>query len=107
MTALLLLSVINLSAMEHTLKILTVKPVTHNVNCIRFEKPDGHKFVPGQATDVCVNKKGWEKEKRPFTFTCLNTDPYLEFTIKSYNDHDGVTKQVGLLKANDQLIIED
>lgn len=82
-------------------------PVTHNVHRIRFGKPEGYKFTPGQATDVSVNKPDWADEKRPFTFTCLNDDPYLEFTIKSYNDHDGVTKQIGLLAEGDSLIIDD
>jgi len=85
--------------MQHTLKVLSVMPVTHNVHRIRFGKPEGYKFTPGQATDVSVNKPDWADEKRPFTFTCLNDDPYLEFTIKSYNDHDGVTKQIGLLQC--------
>lgn len=93
--------------MEHILKILSVTPVTHNVHCIRFEKPEGYRFIPGHATDVSINKPGWESEKRPFTFTCLASDPYLEFTIKSYMDHDGVTKQIAGLKEGDELIIGD
>ena len=93
--------------MPHSQKILSVAPVTHDVNRIRFEKPEGYAFVPGQATDVALDKPGWENELRPFTFTSLNTDPYLEFTIKSYSDHDGVTNQIRQLKAGDRLIIHD
>jgi len=93
--------------MEFTLKVLSVKEVTHNVRCIRLEKPEGYKFVPGQATEVSINKPGFENEKRPFTFTALNEQPYLEFTIKCYTDHDGVTKEIGKLKAGDELIIGD
>ena len=93
--------------MEQTLRILSITSVTHDVHCIRFEKPEGYKFTPGQATDVSINKDGWKDEKRPFTFTCLNEEPYLEFTIKSYSDHDGVTNQIGQLKIGDQLIIDD
>jgi len=88
-------------------KILDIFPVTHNVRCIRLEKPEGYRFTPGQATDVAINKKGWTTEKRPFTFTCLNEDPYLEFTIKCYNDHDGVTNQVSGLQPGDELMIDD
>jgi ferredoxin-NADP reductase len=77
------------------------------VNCIRLEKPKGFAFIPGQATDVAINKPGWESELRPFTFTCLNEDPYLEFTIKSYTDHDGVTNQIRQLKAGDHLLIHE
>lgn len=93
--------------MEHTLRILSIHPVTHDVRCIRLEKPRGYRFTPGQATDVAINRPGWRNEKRPFTFTCLNDDPYLEFTIKCYSDHDGVTNQVGQLKAGDELIIDE
>lgn len=93
--------------MEYTLKILSISPVTHNVRCIRLEKPQGYDFTPGQATEVAINKEGWIHEKRPFTFTCLHDEPYLEFTIKCYDDHDGVTKQIGLLKEGDELIIDD
>ncbi len=46
-------------------------------------------------------------EKRPFTFTGLTDADVLEFTIKSYNKRNGVTKQIGLLKPNDELIIRD
>ncbi len=93
--------------MEHVLKILSIANVTHNVRCIRLGKPQGYKFIPGQATEVAINKEGWKDEKRPFTFTCLNDDPYLEFTIKCYNDHNGVTKQIGQLRAGDELIIDE
>lgn len=93
--------------MTHTLRIITISQVTHDVRCIRLEKPEGYIFTPGQATEVAINKEGWLSEKRPFTFTCLNDDPYLEFTIKCYNDHDGVTNQVSLLKEGDELIIDE
>ena len=93
--------------MAHTLKILSVLPVTHNVRRIRLQKPEGYSYIPGQATDVIVNKPGWTNEKRPFTFTSLNSDDHLEFTIKSYTDHDGVTNQVAGLVAGDELILDE
>ncbi len=91
--------------MEYIIKVLSITEVTHNVRCIRVEKPAGYVFSPGQATEVSINKDRWAAEKRPFTFTGLNDDPYLEFTIKCYSDHDGVTKQIGQLLAGDELII--
>lgn len=93
--------------MTYTQKILSIKPVTHDVRCIQIEKPAGYHFLPGQATDVSINKDGWATEKRPFTFTCLNEDPYLEFTIKCYSDHNGVTRQILNLREGDELIIDD
>ena len=81
--------------------------VTHDVRCFRLEKPVDYSFVPGQATDLAIDKDGWRDEKRPFTFTSLNSDPYLEFTIKSYSDHDGVTNRIALLQPGDGLIIDE
>jgi ferredoxin-NADP reductase len=93
--------------MDFVVEVLDIFPVTHNVRCIRFQKPGGFQFVPGQATDVSINKPGWENEKRPFTFTCLAEKPYLEFTIKIYSDHNGVTNEIGKLKKGDSLLIGD
>ena len=46
-------------------------------------------------------------EKRPFTFTCLPNDDYLEFTIKTYPSHKGVTNELLQLKQEDELILHD
>jgi ferredoxin-NADP reductase len=91
----------------YTVKIFSIAKVTHNVRRFRFEKPEGYHFNPGQATEVSINKPGWEEERRPFTFTCLNEESYLEFTIKIYSDHNGVTNELGKLNAGDELIIRD
>jgi ferredoxin-NADP reductase len=91
----------------YTVKILSIENVTHNVKRFRYEKPEGYSFHPGQATEVSINKPGWEDERRPFTFTSLSEDPYLEFTIKIYTDHHGVTNELGKLVAGDELIIRD
>jgi ferredoxin-NADP reductase len=93
--------------MQRTVKITAIENITHNVRRYVIEKPEGYKFEPGQATDVSINEEAWKYKKRPFTFTCLNSDPYLEFSIKSYNDHDGVTHRLGQLKVGDELIIHD
>ncbi|CAL1516310.1 FAD-binding oxidoreductase [Chitinophaga sp. MM2321] len=93
--------------MEFVLKVLSITEVTHDVRCIRIEKPAGYSFIPGQATEVAINKPGWEAEKRSFTFTSLNDDPYLEFTIKCYTDHPGVTGEIRHLKIGDELIIDE
>jgi ferredoxin-NADP reductase len=96
-----------MAPIKHTVKILAIEEVTHNVRRIVTEKPNGYEFKPGQATEVSINKPGWKDEARPFTFTSLEENPCLEFTIKVYDDHDGVTKQVGQLKRGDELIIRD
>jgi ferredoxin-NADP reductase len=93
--------------MVHTVRILKVEPVTHDVRRFTVEKPAGFRFEPGQATEVAINRSGWHEQKRPFTFTSLNDWPDLEFTIKIYSDHDGVTHQLGGLGEGDELLIDD
>lgn len=92
---------------SHIVKINAIQDVTHDVKRFRIEKPAGYQFTPGQATEVSINKPGWEDERRPFTFTSLNQHPWLEFTIKRYADHDGVTNQLHQLREGDELIIRD
>src|SRR4051812_33182701 len=96
---------INFSVMEQVVKILSIKNVTHNVKAFRLSKPAGFRFAPGQATDLSINKPGWEQEVRPFTFTSLNEWDHLEFTIKIYSDHSGVTNELNKLVPGDELII--
>lgn len=91
----------------HIVKILSVENVTHNVRSYKVQKPYGYTFVPGQATEVAINKDRWKNERRPFTFTGLNEWPHLEFTVKSYFDHDGVTNALYHLQPGDELIIHD
>lgn len=93
--------------MHHIVRIQQIHDVTHDVKQFRTDKPAGYTFVPGQATEVSINKPEWERENRPFTFTSLNEQPYLEFTIKRYSNHNGVTNQLHRLRPGDQLIIRD
>jgi len=92
---------------KHIVTVLATEPVTHDVRRIVVNKPEGYNFIPGQATEIAVNKEKWKEEKRPFTFTSLNNNENLEFTIKVYDDHHGVTEQVGKLKIGDELILHD
>jgi ferredoxin-NADP reductase len=92
---------------EHIVKILDTFPVTHNVKGFRVERPEGYDFTPGQATDVAINKPGWSDRKRSFTFTSLPEDTYLEFTIKMYASHRGVTHELRNLHKNDELILHE
>ena len=92
---------------EHIVKILKTEYVTHNVKRFTLSKPDSYKFKPGQATDIVINLPEWKEERRPFTFTSLNEWNHLEFTIKIYSDHNGVTNKLGTLLAGDELILHD
>lgn len=93
--------------MEHIIKINDIEHVTHDVKRFRCEKPADYNFIPGQATEVSINRRGWQDEKRPFTFTSLNESPDIEFTIKIYKDHRGVTNELDSLQPGDELIVRD
>jgi ferredoxin-NADP reductase len=93
--------------MEQIVKIKSLEKVTHDVLKIVTEKPPQFSFIPGQASEISINKNGWKDEKRPFTFTCLPDNDYLEFTIKTYPSHKGVTNELLNLKVNDELILHD
>jgi ferredoxin-NADP reductase len=93
--------------MPTSVEILDIVPVTHNVRRYTLEKPKGFTFEPGQATEVSIDKKGWRERKSPFTFTALAEWDHLEFTIKSYFDHEGVTNELWSLKPGDHLLLRD
>lgn len=92
---------------QHLVKIKSIKHITHDVLQIVTEKPQKYSFNPGQATEIAINKNGWKDEKRPFTFTSLPENDNLEFTIKTYPSHKGVTNELLQLKKDDELILHD
>ena len=91
--------------MKNIIKVKSIRLITHDVLQIDTEKPVGLSFTPGQAADISINKERWIDEIRPFTFTCLPDDNYLQFTIKTYPSHKGVTNELLNLKQNDELIL--
>ncbi|WP_431160129.1 flavodoxin reductase [Flagellimonas beolgyonensis] len=93
--------------MPHQVKIQKIDFITHDVLQIQTERPTNYTFEPGQATEVALDKEGWRDEKRPFTFTGLPNDDFLQFTIKVYPDHNGVTDTLQTLEQGDQLLLED
>ena len=93
--------------METPVKLISTEYVTHDVKRFRLEKPAGYEYVPGQATELSVNKDGWRDNRNPFTFTSLTDAAYLEFTIKIYPERDGVTKQLSLLNPGDEIILRE
>jgi ferredoxin-NADP reductase len=92
---------------EYILKILECSYISHDVKRFAIEKPKGFTFIPGQSTDLSINLPEWKDKLRPFTFTSLNEWIYLEFIIKIYDDHDGVTHQLGKTNAGAELILHD
>ena len=91
----------------HIVLIKSIDKITHDVLQIVTERPLKYVFTPGQATEVSINKTGWKRKRRPFTFTCLPDSEHLEFTIKTYPAHKGVTNQLLKLKKDDELILHE
>ncbi|MFV8326482.1 flavodoxin reductase [Flavobacterium sp. ZS1P14] len=92
---------------KHIIKVKSIKNITHDVVQIVATKPENYVFSPGQATEISINKMGWKDKKNPFTFTSLPENDYLEFTIKTYPSHKGVTNELLKLKKDDELIVHE
>ena len=92
---------------EYIVKINKIDSVTHDVKKYETEKPKELEFKPGQATEVSINRHGWLKEGRPFTFTSLPKHKYLEFTIKSYPEREGVTDKLLEIEEGEEFILND
>lgn len=93
--------------MSHKITLQKIEHVNHNVVHLVTDKPKNYNFKPGQATEMAIDKDGYRDKGRPFTFTSLPEDDTLEFTIKIYPTHDGVTEQIEKLKVGDHLNISD
>lgn len=91
--------------MGHKATIRQIEQVTHDVKRFRVDSPERYNYVPGQATEVSIDKPDWRDKKRPFTFTSLPSENDLEFTIKMYEDHEGVTNELNKLHIEDRLIL--
>jgi len=92
---------------NHLVKIKSIKHITPDVLQIVTEKPQKYMFIPGQATEIAINKPDWKDKKRPCTFTSLPVDDFLQFTIKTYPSHKGVTNELLQAKKDDELILHD
>ncbi|UWR22654.1 FAD-binding oxidoreductase [Sulfitobacter sp. S190] len=93
--------------MTHTIKLKEKEALTPDTNRYVFERPANLDFKPGQATELSLTKDGWRDEGRPFTFTSQPDDDHLEFVIKSYPSHDGVTEQLADLQPGDEVQMEE
>ena len=91
----------------HKLKILKTEYITHDVKRFVVEKPKDFTYRPGQSAHLSVNIPGWEDKIRPFTFTSLNEWEELEFIIKIYEEHQGVTYQMSKMNVGGEFILHD
>lgn len=90
--------------MAQIIKIRSIDHPTHNVLRIMTDKPADFHYHPGQAIDLSINKPEWNEKRNPFTFTSIPEDDFLEFTIKTYPSHNGVTNKLLEAKVGDELI---
>ena len=94
--------------MVHRTTILMTEFVTHDVKRFIVTKPDTFSFTPGQGVELVIDQEKWrEEEGRPFTPTGLVTDGVLEFIVKRYPEHKGVTDKMHTLKPGDNLLMSE
>jgi ferredoxin-NADP reductase len=95
------------SAMNYTVNLLMSQFVTHDVKRFIVSKPAGFAVAPGQGVELAINRPGLSGEGRPFTPTGLAADQVLEFTIKGYADHAGVTQALHQLEPGAELLMSE
>ena len=93
--------------MEYHATILMTEFVTHDVKRFVITRPDGFTFHPGQGVELSIDDPRWLDIKRPFTPTSLPDDEVLEFTIKGYPEHKGMTVQLHQLSAGAKLLMSE
>lgn len=91
--------------MSQITNIKSIKHITHDVLQIVLDKPEGLKYIPGQAVDIALNKPDWNEKKNCFTFTSLPEDDHIEFTIKTYPEHKGMTNELLSSKVGDEVLV--
>ena len=91
--------------MSHLVKIKSIEHLTHDVLHLVVEKPKDYPYFPGQAVDISINKPGWETKKTCFTFTSLPEDDQVEFVIKTYPSHQGITNELISAKVGDEIYL--
>lgn len=85
--------------------IQSIEHLTHDVLRVILHKPEGLTYIPGQAVDIALNKPDWSEKKNCFTFTSLPDDDYIEFTIKTYPDHHGMTNELLSSQPGDEVFV--
>jgi cytochrome-b5 reductase len=81
--------------------------ITHDVKRFILTRPEGFAFEPGQGVELAIDDPAWREEGRPFTPTSLQQDEVLEFTIKGYPEHNGVTQALHRLRPGAGLLISE
>lgn len=93
--------------MSHIVTLLMSQFVTHDVKHFIVSKPEGFSIVPGQGVELALNRPDLREQGRPFTPTGLAHDQVLEFTIKAYPAHAGVTQALHQLTPGAELLMSE
>ncbi len=93
--------------MEHSSILLMSEFVTHDVRRFLLSRPDGFSFTPGQGVELAVDTPEWREEGRPFTPTSLHDDGVVEFIIKTYPQHEGLTRELHRLQPGVRLLMSE
>lgn len=91
--------------MDYHTTILSSQFVTHDVKRFVLQRPEGFTFEPGQGVELAIDSAGWRDKGRPFTPTSVPADGILEFTIKAYPQHNGVTRELHRLESGAPLLM--
>ena len=91
----------------HTVTLLMSEFVTHDVKRFLVNRPHGFTFQAGQGVELAIKRPEWQNERRPFTPTCLADDRILEFTIKCYPAHEGMTRELHRLSPGTELLLSE
>jgi len=91
--------------MDFTVTLMMSEFVTHDVRRFIVARPQGFEFEPGQGVELAIAAPEWQDQSRPFTPTSLKDDQVLEFTIKAYPEHNGVTRALHQLRPGDNLLM--
>lgn len=94
-------------ANPQTVTMLMSEFVTHDVKRFIVTRPPGFTFQPGQGVELSIDSPQWTEQGRPFTPTSLADDQVLEFTIKRYPEHEGVTRELHTLSPGAKLLLSE
>lgn len=93
--------------MTYDTTLLMTRFVTRDVKQFIVERPQGLVYEPGQGVEMSIPEPDWDDQGRPFTPTGLPDDEVLEFTIKRYPQHQGVTDRLHELEPGARLRLSD
>jgi len=94
--------------MKHSATILMTEFVTHDVKRFILTRPRNFDYEPGQGVKIVINEPQWRgEESRPFTPTSFRDDKIMEFIIKRYANHPGVTDRLHSLGVGAKLLLSE